>query len=81
MMLKKVFGLAFKIGGFKVWIAKFIIEEIFEEIVEPIAKASITEAVYQYDVVDGKLIFTKIEKAKEDGNEEDYDDAVDDLYT
>ncbi len=62
-LLKKVFGMAL-VGGPKVWLVKFILEELFEEIAEPLIKFSFRWIGYKYDVKDGKHTLERIENAE-----------------
>lgn len=77
--LKKLLGSA-ALGGFKTWIIKYIITELFEELAEPLMKAAFVKMGYFYDRVEGKIIVKRIEQAREAGNGEDYDNATDDVF-
>ena len=80
LALKKIFGAALSMGGFKVWLVKFLLENGFEQIIEPLIEAGEVEVKYVYRLVDGKLIKIRLDKAIEEGNEQDYYDAISDLY-
>ena len=67
-------------GGFKGWLIKFIVTELYEEIGEPVIKYALNEVGYQYDRVKGKVIVNRIEKAKDENNEEAYNSAVDSSF-
>lgn len=67
-------------GGWKAWIIKFIVAELFEEIAEPIIKASFRQVGYAYDRVDGEIKVKKLNKAREDDDKETYNSIVDDSF-
>lgn len=73
--LKKILGSA-AAGGFKAWLVKFIITELYEEIGEPIIRAGLNLEGYTYDKVEGKVL---IKKLREADNEADYDSTIDDI--
>jgi len=75
LALKKLLGSAL-LGGFKVWVIKFIVTELFEEFAEPLIKYAFRNTEYQFNRVKGKMIVKKLIKAKEAGNEEAYDDML-----
>ena len=64
-------------GGFKAWLIKFIVTELFEEIAEPIMKAGVVQAGYIYNRVEGKILIKRVENAQ-DQNE--HDTAMDDIF-
>ena len=80
LALQKLLGSALA-GGFRGWLIKYAVEYLFEEVAEPIAKLTLRNVGYVYHRVEGKVILKKIQKAKEEGDGEDYDSAVDDLYS
>ena len=79
LALKKILGTA-AAGGFKAWIVKKIATEFYEELAEPLMNYMFNEAEYQATVVEGKLIVKKLDKAREEGNAEDYNDATDSTF-
>ena len=79
LALKKLLGSPYAVG-FQAWLITFLIEELFEEVVEPLAKAALVEVGYLKDKVDGKLTADKIKKARKDGELEDYNSAVDSVF-
>ena len=67
---------------FKVWLVTFIAEEFSDEIAEPIVKAVFTRAGFiYYKDISGNIIVKRIEKAQENNNANDYNDAVDDIFS
>lgn len=80
LALKKILGAAFAVGGFKVWIMKFLIVECWDEIAEPLIRAAAAELQEEYDEFQGKRMAAKVKHLKKGGKLEDYNDAVDDIY-
>ena len=78
LALKKILG-SVMTGGFKGWIVKFIAEYLFEEIGEPIIKLSIRKGFLVVDKISGNITVKKIDRAKEEENEEDYADNIGDV--
>ena len=76
--LRKILGSAL-MGGFKAWLVKFAVTELFEQLVQPIILLSIRKGLLFYDKTKGKIRVKKIKKAKEEGNEQDYDTGIDDV--
>lgn len=66
--------------GIKAWIVKFLIEELFEEIVEPLTKLALRKVKYEYRKHEGEVIIEKIKEARENKNEDDYNSHVDDIF-
>ena len=66
--------------GFKAWLIKYIVTELAEEFGEPLVKAFFVEAGYQYERINGNILVKKLNRAREDGNVEDYNDTVDDIF-
>lgn len=76
LALKKFLGSTYAVG-FKGWLVKFIITNLWEELAAPIIKAGLVEISYIEDKIDGKVTAKKIEKARRSGSNEDYNNAVD----
>lgn len=71
--LSKIFGtLALKAGGFKIWLAKLLLEYGFDKLLIPVINAGIRFGVYANYYVDGKVLIKKVSKAKEEKNVEEY---------
>lgn len=64
-------------AGFQAWIIKYAVTELFEEIAQPLIKAAFVEMGYEYRRHEGKILITKLQHAREDHNETDYDSTVD----
>ncbi|MBE9542514.1 MAG: hypothetical protein IMF01_09365 [Proteobacteria bacterium] len=77
--IKKILGNALA-GGLRGWLIKFITTELFEILAEPIINQVFRKTHYQYNRIDGKIIIKRKKKAEESGNDQDYDDAIDDLF-
>lgn len=67
-------------AGFKAWLIKEIAEHLYDEIGEPVVKAILAKAGYLYTKVEGTVIVNKIEEAKNENNQADYDTNMDDLF-
>lgn len=65
--------------GFRAWIVKFLVEELFEEVIEPAIKMSFRKMKYEYDRKEGEILVKKIQEARENENQTDYDSSIDDL--
>ena len=76
LALKKVLGSAYAVG-FKAWLVKFVVENLWDEFVEPLMNAALIEVKYIKDKIDGKITAEKIEKARRSGDASAYNDAVD----
>lgn len=76
--LKKLLGSAV-MGGFRAWLVKFIVEELFEYVAEPIIKLAVRKSLLVYDKGIGKIRIKRIEKAKEEGDESGYIDNISDV--
>ncbi len=70
MLVKNAAG-----GGLRVWLVKFLAEELFEEVGRPTANYILVELRYKLDVVEGKRLLVKLKEAR---NVEDYNSTVDD---
>lgn len=79
LALKKILGSAV-MGGFKTWLITFVVENLWDEIAEPLIKAGLVEIKYIKDNIDGKITAKKIDEARRSGDQDSYDDAVDELY-
>jgi hypothetical protein len=78
LVLKKVLGSSVA-GGFRGWIVRLLAKELYEELGEPLIKAVLRKGNYEYNVVKGKLLIKKLEEVGE-GNDQEYDDIVDDIF-
>ena len=78
LALKKFLGSALA-GGFKAWLVKFIVTELFEELAEPIVRLLIRKGFLVYDKTQGAIRIKKLRQAKEEGDEDEYNQQVDDL--
>lgn len=79
LALKKILGSA-AAGGFKAWLVKFVVENLWDEFVEPLMNAALVEVKYIKDKIDGKITADKIEKARRSGDASSYNDAVDSAF-
>jgi len=74
----KLFGTA-TIGGIKAFIVKIIVKYGFKYIAKPIAEEVIRQGYYQYDRLNGTISIKKMQKAKDEKNQNDYDKSIDDI--
>lgn len=77
--LKKVLGSSMA-GGLRGWIVKYVAEYLFEEIAEPIIKLALRKGRYHYEVINGKILIKALDEAEQGGSDEDYNDAVNDIF-
>jgi len=69
LALKKLLGSA-AAGGIKGWIIKFVVEQLFEEVAQPIIELGFRKMGYLVHRIEGEIILKKIKDAK---NENDFD--------
>jgi hypothetical protein len=77
--LKAFLGTAAGVG-FKAWLIKFVVTELYEEIGEPLIKAAFVQMGYYYDRTKGKITIKRIQEARESNNGQAYNTAVDDIF-
>lgn len=77
--LKKLLGSA-AAGGFKAWAIKFVVNELFEEIAEPLIKVAFVSMGYQFNRLQGEIIVKRIIKAQGENDQQAYDSAIDDIF-
>jgi len=65
LALKKILGSAMA-GGFKAWLVKYIVTELFEEIAQPVINYGFRKFGYQVEVYHGKKLLKKIQNAEND---------------
>lgn len=63
LIIKKLLGMQ-AMGGFKVWLVKFIATELFEEVAEPVIELGLRKVGYLYRVHEGERLFERIENAE-----------------
>lgn len=78
--IKRVLGAALKVGAFKLWLVSFIAAELWDELGRPLALWAIRKGLLGIDITKGKVIVARINKARDEGNQTEYDSAVDDLF-
>lgn len=78
--VKRIFGTVAG-AGFLGWLGQFLAEEFFDDILKPILTASFTFMGYTFRKVEGGILVERIVKAQEENNAQDYNDAVDDIYS
>jgi hypothetical protein len=78
LAIKKILGTA-AVGGIKGWLIKIIVTELFEEIAEPLIKLALRKGLLVYDKIDGNIKIKRLEKAKEENNETNYNSTIDDI--
>lgn len=72
LALKKILGSAMA-GGFKAWLIKYIVTELFEEIAQPVINYGFRKFGYHVEVYQGKKLLKRIENAETD---DDWRDAA-----
>ena len=77
--LIKLLGSA-ALGGIRAWAIKFLVENMFEQVAEPIIRASFIKLGYMYNRAEGEILVKKLNRAKKENNEGNYDSAVDDIF-
>jgi hypothetical protein len=79
LALKKLLGSA-AMGGFKGWLIKLIVTELYDEIGEPVINRILNAAGYQFNRLEGKGMVRKIKGARNANDEEAYNDSVDTVF-
>lgn len=74
--LRKLLG---TMTGFRAWVVKFIVSELFEHLAEPIIKLSMRKGFLLVDKASGRIKIKKMREAKEEGDESEYNDQIDDI--
>lgn len=64
--------------GFKAWLVKFVIKYAFDQLAEPVIELALRKGQLVIDKTNGKIIYLKVKKAKQDGNKDDYLDSIGD---
>ena len=72
--LLKILGSA-AAGGFRAWIIKKIVEYFYDEVADYVAEYG----GYVYYKINGEINFRKLEKAKKENNEKEYDSVIHDI--
>lgn len=80
LALKKILGSA-AMGGFRAWLIKFIVVELFDLIAEPIIKFGFRRAGYLYNKVNGKIQVKRLQRARDESDEDAYNAAVRDILS
>ena len=73
----KILGTA--AGGFKLFLVKLGFKLFWDYLGEKGVEFAERKGLLVYDKVSGGLRYRKMNQAKKEGNEEDYDEAIDDL--
>lgn len=60
------------VGGVKAWVVKFIVTELFDHVAEPVIEYAIRKGHLFVDKREGKMKLSKIERAKDENNADDY---------
>lgn len=66
--------------GFRQWLIKYILEEFFNEIGEPLARGYFYRLGYAYSRIEGKIYVKKLTEAKEENNQSKYDTVTDVIF-
>ena len=78
--LKKVFGKALKYSSFQGWVVSFIAGEFWDLVGRPIVLWGIRKSLLAYDKNKGEIQVKKLEEARREDNQTDYDSATDDIF-
>lgn len=78
-LMKKILGSA--IGGFKAWFVQFVLENLWDEIVDPLLNAGLVELKYIKHKIEGSITAEKIIAARKAQNADDYNSGIDDLLS
>ena len=76
--LKKIIGTSVK-GGFWGFVITYAVEELFEEVAEPIIALAFRKMGYVYSRTKGTILIKKLEKHNREGNERDADIILDNI--
>lgn len=80
LALKKLLGSA-AAGGFKAWLVTFVVKELYDEVAEPIIKLAFRKSGYVYNKIDGKIKIKKLREARNENDEDAYDNIVTDVLS
>ena len=69
------------LGGVKGWLANYIVEYLYDEVGQPVVLLSLRKLNYTYEVIEGKVLIKKLDDAKRDHDQEEYDSIVDDILS
>lgn len=58
---------------------EILFTKLYNKVIVPLLEEAVRRGKLGYDQTRGSVIVRKMKKAKEDGNEEDYNDAVDSI--
>lgn len=76
LALVKILGTA-AAGGFRAWIIKKIVTHFYDEVAKKVAEYG----GYIYYKIDGKIQFKRLQEAKEDNDQDKYDDTIDNILS
>lgn len=76
----KIFGSMMKLGGFKLWLAEFIASKFWDEVGGAITLWGIRKGLLVYDRSKNAIIVANIKRSYDEGNQDDYDRHMDDLF-
>ncbi len=76
LALKKILGTA-AMGGIKGWIIIYLAEYLYDEVAVPVMQLLIRKGLFYYDVNQGKIEYKKLSQAKNDKDEDTYNDIID----
>jgi hypothetical protein len=67
--------------GFYGWVVNMALNKFYDEVGEPLIELGIRRVGYVYHKVEGKVLIKKLKKAQGEGDEDSYDDIVDDILS
>lgn len=68
------------LGGFKVWVLKLLVEYFYDSVAKPMMLLALRKGGWVYRTVEGKAQIIRLEDAKKEGDEQSYNDVVDDIF-
>ena len=79
LVLKKIFKTA-AMGGVKGWIVGLVFDEIYDEELRPRIQVIFSRIGYRIEHKNGEIIVKKMDDARRDNNEDDYNSSVGDIF-
>ena len=80
LALKKLLGSA-AAGGFKAWLIKLIVSELYDEVGEPVIEFGLRKVGVVYRKIDGKIKVTRLDRARENQDADAYDATIRDILS
>lgn len=65
-------------AGLKAWLVKWVVTYFFDTLAAPVIQLAMRKGQLYIDKAKGEIVFAKVQKAKQDGNKDDYLDSIGD---